>query len=44
MAAAKDLCKARFEAFGCAGQASRIKPLPLEKMAVRYGKSMILTR
>jgi fructose-bisphosphate aldolase class II len=34
--AAKGLCKQRFEAFGCAGQASRIKPLPLEKMAGRY--------
>ena len=28
-AAARDLCKARFEAFGCAGQAPRIKPVPL---------------
>ncbi|MDR2154703.1 MAG: fructose-bisphosphate aldolase class II [Burkholderiaceae bacterium] len=35
-AAAKDICKARFVAFGCAGQAARIKPLPLEKMAQRY--------
>ena len=35
-AAARDLCKARFEAFGCAGQAARIKPLPLEKMAAQY--------
>jgi fructose-bisphosphate aldolase class II len=35
-AAAKSLCRERFEAFGCAGQASRIKPLPLEKMALRY--------
>jgi fructose-bisphosphate aldolase class II len=35
-AAARDLCRARFEAFGCAGQAPRIKPLPLEKMAARY--------
>src|SRR5262249_49288186 len=35
-AAAKDICRARFVAFGCAGQASRIKPLPLEKMAARY--------
>ena len=24
------------EAFGCAGQAARIKPVPLEKMAARY--------
>lgn len=34
--AAKGICKARFEAFGCAGQAARIKPVPLEKMAERY--------
>ncbi len=35
-AAARELCKQRFEAFGCAGQAPRIKPVPLEKMALRY--------
>jgi fructose-bisphosphate aldolase class II len=35
-AAAKDICKARFTAFGCEGQAARIKPVPLEKMAQRY--------
>ncbi len=35
-AAAKGICKARFEAFGCSGQADRIKPIPLEKMAQRY--------
>jgi fructose-bisphosphate aldolase class II len=28
----------RYEAFGCAGQASKIKPLSLEKMAERYKK------
>lgn len=37
-AAAKDICKARFEAFGCAGQASKIKPIMLDQMAGRYGK------
>ncbi|MBA2484050.1 MAG: fructose-bisphosphate aldolase class II [Nitrosomonas sp.] len=37
-AAAKDICKARFEAFGCAGQASKIKPIMLDQMADRYGK------
>jgi len=36
MAAARDLCKSRFEAFGCSGQAPRIKPLPLERIAARY--------
>jgi fructose-bisphosphate aldolase class II len=35
-AAASALCVERFEAFGCAGQASRIKPLPLDAMARRY--------
>jgi fructose-bisphosphate aldolase class II len=34
--AARGVCKARFEAFGCAGQSVRIKPLPLEAMAARY--------
>ena len=29
-AAAKDICKARFEAFGCAGQASKIKAIQLD--------------
>jgi fructose-bisphosphate aldolase class II len=36
--AAKLLCKARFLSFGCEGQAAKIKPLPLEKMAERYKK------
>jgi fructose-bisphosphate aldolase, class II len=35
-AAAKSICKLRYEAFGCAGQAAKIKPLPLETMAGRY--------
>ena len=30
-AAAKAICKQRYEAFGCAGMASKIKPLPLER-------------
>ncbi|MBI5862798.1 MAG: fructose-bisphosphate aldolase class II [Rhodocyclales bacterium] len=34
--AMKAICKARYEAFGCAGQAAKIKPVPLEKMAERY--------
>ncbi len=37
-AAARGVCKLRFEAFGSAGQAAKIRPLPLEKMAVRYAK------
>ena len=36
--AAKDICKARFEAFGCAGQASKIRPIQLDDMASRYAK------
>jgi fructose-bisphosphate aldolase, class II len=35
-AAARDVVKARFEAFGCAGQASKIKVLPLTAMAEAY--------
>jgi fructose-bisphosphate aldolase class II len=34
--AARDICIARFEAFGCAGHAARIQPLLLAKMAQRY--------
>lgn len=34
--AAQGICKQRFEAFGCAGQAPRIKPVPMEAMAKRY--------
>jgi fructose-bisphosphate aldolase, class II len=35
-AAMKGICKARFEAFGCAGHASKITPLSLEKMIGFY--------
>ena len=34
--AARGVCRDRFEAFGCAGQASRLTPLPLAAMARRY--------
>jgi len=34
--AARGIVKARFEAFGCVGQAAKIKPLPLEAMVPRY--------
>jgi fructose-bisphosphate aldolase class II len=34
--AARVLCQARFEAFGCAGNADRITPIPLESMVKRY--------
>ena len=36
--AMRDICIARYEAFGTAGNASRINPISLEKMAARYGK------
>ncbi len=35
-AAMKDICQARFEAFGCAGHATRIKPVSLDNMVVSY--------
>jgi fructose-bisphosphate aldolase class II len=34
--AMKEICKARYEAFGCAGHASKIKPISLEDMVGRY--------
>jgi fructose-bisphosphate aldolase class II len=40
MVAARGLCKERFEAFGCAGQAARIKPEPLERLAQRYAQTL----
>ena len=36
--AARDVCRARFEAFGCAGMASRIKPVSLEAQALAYAR------
>jgi fructose-bisphosphate aldolase class II len=38
MLAAKGICKQRFEQFGCAGQAARIAPIPLDTMAERYAR------
>jgi len=34
--AAQGICEARFEAFGCAGQGSKIKPIALEAMIKNY--------
>lgn len=34
--AMRDICKARYEAFGSAGQAGKIRPIPCERMAERY--------
>ncbi len=39
--AAMGICKARFEAFGSAGQASKIKPLSMEVMSERYAKGQL---
>lgn len=36
--AAKLVCKARYLSFGCEGQAGKIKPVSLEKVAERYKK------
>ncbi len=36
--AAKLVCKARYLSFGCEGQAGKIKPVSLEKIAERYKK------
>jgi fructose-bisphosphate aldolase class II len=36
--AMKEICKARYEAFGTAGQAPKIKPLGMEKMIKRYAQ------
>ena len=38
-AAAQGVCLDRFQAFGCAGQASRIAVQPLAALAARYAKS-----
>ncbi len=43
-AAAREICTQRFTAFGCAGRASRIKVIPLEKMASRYSKGDLAPR
>jgi len=34
--AAQAICELRFEAFGCAGHADKLVPVPLEQMAKRY--------
>jgi fructose-bisphosphate aldolase class II len=35
-AAARSICTERFVAFGCAGAAGRLRPVPLDEMAARY--------
>jgi fructose-bisphosphate aldolase class II len=39
-----NICKARYEAFGCAGMASKIKPISLEKMIQRYASGELAAR
>jgi fructose-bisphosphate aldolase class II len=39
IAAAREVCKARFEAFGSAGRASKIRPVALERLATEYAKA-----
>ena len=36
--AMKEICKARYEAFGCTGQAGKIKAVSLETIAAKYAK------
>lgn len=38
MVGAREICKARFEAFGSAGQASKIRAIPLDTLAEKYAK------
>ena len=33
-----EICKLRYEAFGCAGQAAKIKPINMEAMVKKYAK------
>ena len=42
--AAREICTTRFQAFGSAGQAARIRPLPLERMAERYRQRQYVRR
>ncbi len=39
-----EICRARFEAFGAAGQASRIRPVSLESMVDRYASGELAPR
>jgi len=41
MEAMAKLCKQRLQEFNTAGQASKITPIPLEKMAERYAKGQL---
>ena len=39
--AVRDICRARFESFGCAGNAAKIKPIPLDQMSELYAKGAL---
>jgi fructose-bisphosphate aldolase class II len=41
MEAMRAVCKQRYEEFGAAGQASKIKPVPLSEMAKRYASGAL---
>ena len=41
MDAMRDLCRTRFEAFGTAGQASKIRAIAMDDMAVRYASGAL---
>ena len=38
------LCKERLEQFNTAGQAGKIKPIPLSEMAKRYAKGSLMVK
>ena len=42
--AMRDICIARYEAFGTAGHASKIKPISLEGMFQRYAKGELVSK
>jgi fructose-bisphosphate aldolase class II len=44
MQAMSEICVARYEAFGTAGHASKIKPIPLERMSERYERGELDAR
>ena len=39
--AMQEICRARLESFGCAGHASKIKPITLDQMSVRYSEGFL---
>ena len=39
--ATRELCKERFVSFGCAGNAGKIKPVPLDRMSELYAKGSL---